>query len=131
MYISRNEDKSDDEPIKLDLARGEGNISSSDDDDTSSEWSVDDDSFDEQLNVDWGELDKDAVRVETATRRLAVCNQDWDKIKAKDLLVLFSSFLPTDGSIKRVTVYPSEFGLERMKQEEVRGPLELTEEVLR
>ncbi len=128
---TRNDAESDDEdtPIRLDLARGEGNVSSSDDE-SSDEWSVDDEA-DDQLNVDWGELDKEAVRVESATARLAVCNQDWDKIKAKDLLVLLSSFTPPGGSIKQVAVYPSQFGTDRMKEENVSGPLELREEGLR
>uniref|UniRef100_A0A8B9JB91 ESF1, nucleolar pre-rRNA processing protein, homolog (S. cerevisiae) n=1 Tax=Astyanax mexicanus TaxID=7994 RepID=A0A8B9JB91_ASTMX len=51
---------------------------------------------------------------------------DWDRIKAKDLLALFSSFKPKDGVVLSVTIYPSEFGKERMKAEETQGPLELT-----
>ena len=35
----------------------------------------------------WGNLDEDAKRIENAeTARLAVCNIDWDRITANDLL---------------------------------------------
>jgi len=39
------------------------------------------------------------------------------------LYVVLSSFLPKGGQILSVAVYPSEFGLQRMKEEAVRGPL--------
>ena len=35
---------------------------------------------------------------------------------------MMNSFLPKGGEILSVTVYPSEFGLEQMKEEEKRGP---------
>lgn len=38
---------------------------------------------------------------------------------------MLSSFLPKDGQIIAVTVYPSEFGLQRMKEEEIHGPVGL------
>lgn len=41
------------------------------------------------------------------------------------MLVILSSFLPKDGQILSVAVYPSEFGIQRMKEEEVRGPVGL------
>lgn len=46
-------------------------------------------------------------------------------MQAVDLYVVLSSFLPKDGQILSVAVYPSEFGLQRMKEEEVRGPVGL------
>lgn len=52
----------------------------------------------------WGELDKDAETTDEATKRLAICHLDWDRIYAKDLMVLLNSFLPADGIIESVTV---------------------------
>ena len=75
------------------------------------------------------------------TRRFAVVNMDWDNMRAIDLYTVFSSMLqsaqqpqgssrrradpdapvPT-GKLLKVTVYPSEFGKERMAKEEAEGP---------
>jgi hypothetical protein len=58
----------------------------------------------EELSHGWGELDYDAARTDEATSRLALCHMDWDRIRASDLMVLFSSFLPQGGLIHSVTV---------------------------
>lgn len=58
----------------------------------------------EDVEHNWGELDKDADNVSEATSRLALCNMDWDRIQAADLMILFNSFSPTNGFIKSVTV---------------------------
>ncbi|KAK2031320.1 hypothetical protein LX32DRAFT_637315 [Colletotrichum zoysiae] len=68
---------------------------------------------DEQAEVEDGEV----------TNRIAIVNLDWDNIKSADLFALFTSFLPpTGGRIEKVSVYPSEFGKERMQREELEGP---------
>ncbi|XP_055854201.1 ESF1 homolog [Episyrphus balteatus] len=106
----------------VDYARGEGRlISDSSSDDESSE---DDD---EELFIEhvWGELDRDAETTEESSKRLAVCNMDWDRIRASDIMVVCSSFLPPGGSILSVSIYPSEFGKQRMAEEEKYGPPEL------
>lgn len=54
--------------------------------------------------------------------RIAVVNLDWDNIRAEDLMAVFSSFAPAGGRLLKVTVYPSEFGKERMEREEMEGP---------
>lgn len=56
------------------------------------------------------------------TSRIAVVNLDWDNIRAADLMAVFSSFLPATGRLSKVSVYPSDFGRERMEQEETEGP---------
>lgn len=66
--------------------------------------------------------DKQEVEQGEVTSRVAVVNMDWDHIKAMDLMALFSSFVPVGGRIEKVSVYPSEFGKERMQREEVEGP---------
>lgn len=110
--------------LSVDYARGEATLltdSSSDEEDSEDE---DDELFIEHV---WGELDNDAPRMDESTRRLAACNMDWDRIRASDIMVLCSSFLPPGGTILSVKVYPSEFGKTRMAEEEVKGPQELAE----
>ena len=65
----------------------------------------------------------DDVATTDATRRIAVVDQEWQHLRAVDLLVVLRSFAPKSGVVRRVTVYPSDFGLERMKVEAVHGPL--------
>lgn len=54
--------------------------------------------------------------------RIAIVNLDWDNIRAADLMTVFSSFIPSNGRLLKVSVYPSEFGKERMEREEMEGP---------
>ena len=61
-------------------------------------------------------------RLDDATSRLAVVNLDWDRVRAVDLHSLLQSFLSGTGTIKRVSIYPSQFGMERMAHEEQFGP---------
>lgn len=79
-----------------------------------------------QIQFDkWGELDHDCERTDDATRRLAVCNMDWDRVGAEDIFVALTSFCPPGGHVVSVSVYKSEFGKSRMEDEERLGPVEL------
>ncbi|XP_013887873.1 ESF1 homolog [Austrofundulus limnaeus] len=126
--VSGSEDEESGSDSGPDLARGQGNVETSSDEDDDDD---DDDvenilrQEEEEIQHDWGELCKDALRSDQVSTRLAVCNMDWDRIRAKDLLVLFSSFVPKGGAVLSVKVYPSEFGKDRLKMEASQGPQEL------
>nr|XP_006824858.1 PREDICTED: LOW QUALITY PROTEIN: ESF1 homolog [Saccoglossus kowalevskii] len=123
------ETSSEDDDDSIDLARGKGNIETSSEEEEDDESSSDEEGGTDEIEIEhkWGELDADAGSTTEATCRLAVCNMDWDRIKANDLLIMFNSFKPTGGIIKSVKIYPSEFGKERMKEEDLKGPKELVE----
>ncbi|RBR09257.1 hypothetical protein FVER53590_06794 [Fusarium verticillioides] len=113
---------------KYDPARG-GGFSSSEDDSDSEEEEADSDDEEGGAQVDIeGDMqrfqdEQNDVEAGEVTNRIAVVNLDWDHVKSTDLMALFNSFLPeTGGKIEKISVYPSEFGKERMQQEEVEGP---------
>lgn len=119
LYELDNGESDDEEEIKIDLARGNGNVTSSDED-SGSEWEFEE--AKEEIH-DWGETDKDARRVEWASCRLALCNMEWDRISATDIYVLIASFKPpAPAAIRSVTIYTSDFGRQRLKEEESMGP---------
>eukprot|EP00963_Diacronema_lutheri_P001973 scaffold128_cov328-Pavlova_lutheri.AAC.24 len=60
--------------------------------------------------------------IEEETNRLAIVDMDWDRVKAVDLFAALHSFVPKRGILRSVTIYPSDYGLERMKEEELKGP---------
>ncbi|KYN17254.1 PREDICTED: ESF1 homolog [Trachymyrmex cornetzi] len=113
--------------LTVNYARGEGVLLS---DSSSEEESSEASDAEEEIEHNWGELDKDAETTDEITCRLAICNMDWDRIRAVDLMILLNSFLPSSGLIHSVTIYPSEFGLQRMKEEEINGPPELKNEAI-
>ncbi|CAG7562733.1 unnamed protein product [Fusarium equiseti] len=113
---------------KYDPARG-GGFSSSEDDSESEEEDEDSDEEEGGAQVDTeGDMqrfqdEQNEVEAGEVTNRIAIVNLDWDHVKSTDLMALFNSFLPeTGGKIEKISVYPSEFGKERMQQEEVEGP---------
>ncbi|XP_076914630.1 pre-rRNA-processing protein ESF1-like [Bidens hawaiensis] len=69
--------------------------------------------------------EENVAEIDKETNRLAIVNLDWSQVQAVDLYVVLSSFLPKTGQILSVSVYPSEFGLKRMEEEAVRGPVGL------
>lgn len=83
-----------------------------------------------EVDEDDGALvqEENVPKIDRETHRLAVVNMDWNHVKAEDIYVLLSSFLPKGGQIMSVAVYPSDFGLQRMEEEAVHGPIGLFEE---
>ncbi|EFR00163.1 hypothetical protein MGYG_03168 [Nannizzia gypsea CBS 118893] len=105
-----------------DPARDGGFESSSSDESSSDEEEEEDDVDDAGMEIPApGQQDADIPTGEY-TERIAIVNLDWDNIKAQDLMAVFTSFLPAGGAIRKVSVYPSEFGRERMEMEEMDGP---------
>lgn len=122
----------DDDEVQRELKRVEGLPrdptregfepgSSEDEESSSSDESDSEEEVEEEADQ---QLESGAGDVETGevTSRIAVVNLDWDHIRAVDLMAVASSFCPSDGRILNVTVYPSEFGRERMEREETEGP---------
>lgn len=109
---------------KYDPARG-GGFSSSESDSDSDD---DEEDADEHARVDTApdmqkyHTEQADVEVGEVTNRIAIVNIDWDHIKSVDLMALFRSFVPVGGRIQKVSIYPSEFGKERMQREELEGP---------
>ncbi|KAJ4368018.1 pre-rRNA-processing protein esf1 [Neocucurbitaria cava] len=63
-----------------------------------------------------------AVPTGDISSRLAAVNMDWDNIRATDIMAVANSFVPANGRILNVVIYPSEFGMERLQREELEGP---------
>lgn len=119
---------SDSSPV-VDRARGEGvsSLSESDSDSSSDSDSDSDDSdtgivYDEEAEESEVELEEGKPEEGEPSASFAVVNLDWDNVRAVDLMVTFQSFVPKGGSIKSVTIYPSQFGKEQMQREEIEGP---------
>jgi hypothetical protein len=51
------------------------------------------------------------------TCRVAIMNCDWDHMTSEDLLVLTQSFCPGTASVTKCTVYVSEYGAVKLKEE--------------
>ncbi|KAJ9067180.1 pre-rRNA-processing protein esf1 [Entomophthora muscae] len=120
---SAEEELSDEEKQRqLIFARSRGEIPMGSDSDAESEHSnsteEEYDELDEGMLLDM----KEDIPLGEKTRRFAALNMDWDNIKAKDLFKVFNSLKPESGAILSVSVYPSEFGKERMEYENIHGP---------
>lgn len=119
----------DDEEVQRELGRvdkardplreGRDTESSSDETSSDEESEVEED-VDEEGGV--GPTEQNDVPTGEVTSRIAIVNLDWDNIRATDLMVVFTSFLPPSGALLKVAIYPSEFGKERLEREEMEGP---------
>lgn len=58
----------------------------------------------EDVEHNWSSKGQDAETTEDATKRIAVCNLNWDRIKCQDIMMVLSSFKPTGSVIESVTV---------------------------
>lgn len=117
------------------LSRGQVDVSSSeddseidDDDDSDSDSDVSGDGKEDKLYGSVGILDPENQEEVEITHEessvLAVMNLDWTHVRAIDVLAIVSSFTPT-GAVKRVRVYPSDFGMQRIAEEDQFGPRDL------
>ena len=71
-------------------------------------------------------LEEDVQMCNVSSERIAVVNMDWDKLTAMDIFAVMNSFVRDDGGrVVRVMVYPSDYGLEKMAEEEKDGPSRL------
>ncbi|KAL1991187.1 hypothetical protein VTN49DRAFT_5691 [Thermomyces lanuginosus] len=104
-----------------DPARDGGFSESSSSEESSSEEDEEEDIEDEEEELEFPTGKQPDVPLGEVTNRVAVVNLDWDNIRAEDLFAVFSSFTTT-GRVLRVTIYPSEFGKQRMEREEIEGP---------
>mmetsp|Transcript_11892 Transcript_11892/g.23019 ORF Transcript_11892/g.23019 Transcript_11892/m.23019 type:complete len:1066 (+) Transcript_11892:173-3370(+) len=74
--------------------------------------------------ADQNEVDYDGRIIELtdeATPYLAILNLDWTNVRAVDVFAMLHSFCPP-GTLKKVEVYPSDFGRKMMEKERVEGP---------
>ena len=115
---------SQDEDYWARKARGELDDEEDEEAWTGDEFSSDSDYDEEDAAAE--EYDKGVFQQELAfgdaTERIAIVNCDWDNLKAVDILVVCSSFCPSTGLVKSVKIYPSDFGLSMMAEEDVHGP---------
>ncbi|KAB8218462.1 PRK-domain-containing protein [Aspergillus novoparasiticus] len=100
----------------------DGGFSSSSSEEESSDEEDEDDEFGTGEELEFPDKQQSGVPTGDVTERIAVVNLDWDNIRAEDLMAVFSSFVPAGGRVLKVSVYPSEFGKERMEREETEGP---------
>ena len=115
-----------DEVVKQEAkqANTEEPISSNSSDETSSDDETEGSAEEEEVFgvLDEQKADGMGVLIGEASPRIAVVNLDWDNIRATDLMVVFSSFVPGGGRILKISIYPSDFGKERMEREDLEGP---------
>eukprot|EP00980_Cylindrotheca_fusiformis_P003265 scaffold738_cov124-Cylindrotheca_fusiformis.AAC.4 len=110
------------------LSRGEIDASSSSEESNASDSSDEDDDEEGEDPVygNAGVLDPSSKDEEVeisydSSPYLVVQNMDWEHIRAVDLFSLISSFT-SPGAVKRVQVFQSDFGRERMEKDKINGP---------
>lgn len=115
-------DEDDDIEQELERVNAEDEDLSSSEDSSSEEDDLEEDEQEEVFGMLEEHEGGNGTPKGEVSSRIAVVNLDWDNIRAADLMAVFSSFTPTIGRIRKISVYPSEFGKERMEREEMEGP---------
>ena len=77
---------------------------------------------DKSVLLEWIEQAAAVPRVKDATRRCAIVNLDWERVRAVDLYAVLRSFLPTGGVLRSVAILLSDFGESQQAQEARLGP---------
>ena len=114
----------DDVEVERELDRinaGDDGISSSEDSSSDDE-GVDEEAEEEVFGVLEERDGENGIPQGEVSSRIAVVNLDWDNIRAADLMAVFSSFVPANERIRKISIYPSQFGKERIEKEELDGP---------
>lgn len=117
-----SEEASEEEEITI-IDRARGDVAG-DAELSNGESSSDEESSDENDSDDDSDMEVEDTKPEAGDpeRRFAVVNLDWDHVRSTDLMATFQSFVPASGLIESVSIYPSEFGKERLQKEEIEGP---------
>ena len=129
---SESEDKEEDPASRIayltKFSRGELDVSSSSDEDNSSQSSSEDEDEDGEDPVhgtagvlDPSTKDKEVEVSFDSSPYLVVTSMDWEHVRAVDLFSILSSFTPP-GAVKRVQVFQSDFGIDRMAKDRLHGP---------
>lgn len=117
-----SEDEDDEVGRELERVDAEDEDVLSSDDSSSDDEDIDEDEEDEVFGLLENQDGEDGIPMGEVSSRIAVVNLDWDNIRAADLMAVFSSFVPSTGRIRKISIYPSQFGKERMDREEMDGP---------
>jgi hypothetical protein len=118
--------------VEKNVEEDEASTGSISEDDAGFQWDAASSSDDEPLELeafdeaDMGNAEQEDVPLGDSTDRIAIMNCNWDHVTASDIFVMLQSFLDDNApgrKVTKVTVHKSDFGAERMEQEEVRGPM--------
>ncbi|ODV62312.1 pre-rRNA-processing protein ESF1 ASCRUDRAFT_32498 [Ascoidea rubescens DSM 1968] len=123
-FFEKEDEKEDNmgDEDNIDRACGEERGSSSSESDSDSDSDSDLDSFGELESDEEIEIEEEKPEEGEPSSVLAAVNLDWDNINSKDLMFTFQSFIKNKQSIISITIYPSEYGKEKMAKEDVEGP---------
>eukprot|EP00581_Thalassiosira_minuscula_P031181 CAMPEP_0183785866 /NCGR_PEP_ID=MMETSP0739-20130205/66720_1 /TAXON_ID=385413 /ORGANISM="Thalassiosira miniscula, Strain CCMP1093" /LENGTH=1111 /DNA_ID=CAMNT_0026029887 /DNA_START=344 /DNA_END=3680 /DNA_ORIENTATION=- len=72
-------------------------------------------------NDDEDDSSEELVLTHEPSPYLCLLNLNWEHTRAVDVYAMIHSFCPP-GTLEKVEVYPSDFGMERMEREKVMGP---------